>query len=579
MAYEKYITRNGKVYGPYVYHSRRVDGKVVSEYCGPNGKKTKTAKKKVVKSYERKKETFPPKRQVSGKIRLPKLRLLAVFGMFAVLLLVLGLLIFPSQLTGKSIVDFEGVIVADKLTGNLHLTLVGGELIPVDSKLIIKNENLSYEFVLSELFKEETIIGDFFLAGSNLVGSGEGFGLLGKKEETPEVSFKILIEPSFSSGSGGEESEVEEPVIEENETVSTPAVNDSEIEEPVIEDNKTVEKSESNMSTEESVEEIVTEEIVEESVTEQPEIEEIVEELVVEESESEEPIVEEIETEETIEEPVIEESEPEEPVEEASPIGGILSNIFNVILTGRVVDEPTTIQGSVMKGEEFTYNIPAGAKATIVPGSVVTSSENLSEKDLTLIIEDGVLKVVTDYSKIETGFGEDYLTDEKVVFETNSQEEGIDLVEGSLEFSIEFNGSEIVNYKTNLLKNDSIEMEKNKTVPETAEEIFNKTNITIESDFVNVSLTEEEKVVLRREFKLIVVNTTASNYKDKVLVDFKLGDYSMSNSYDLSLSDSKIKELIEKDRLIWLKDLARELGAAPTVTERREDLDSLFPVM
>ena len=34
MAYKKYIKRNGKVYGPYIYHSKRVGGKVVSEYRG-----------------------------------------------------------------------------------------------------------------------------------------------------------------------------------------------------------------------------------------------------------------------------------------------------------------------------------------------------------------------------------------------------------------------------------------------------------------------------------------------------------------------------------------------------------------
>ena len=34
MAYKKYIVKNGKVYGPYIYHSRRVKGKVVSEYRG-----------------------------------------------------------------------------------------------------------------------------------------------------------------------------------------------------------------------------------------------------------------------------------------------------------------------------------------------------------------------------------------------------------------------------------------------------------------------------------------------------------------------------------------------------------------
>ncbi len=38
MAYKKYIKRNGKLYGPYIYHSRRVNGKVISEYQG-TGKK------------------------------------------------------------------------------------------------------------------------------------------------------------------------------------------------------------------------------------------------------------------------------------------------------------------------------------------------------------------------------------------------------------------------------------------------------------------------------------------------------------------------------------------------------------
>lgn len=34
MPYKKYIMRDGKLYGPYIYHSKRVDGKVVSEYHG-----------------------------------------------------------------------------------------------------------------------------------------------------------------------------------------------------------------------------------------------------------------------------------------------------------------------------------------------------------------------------------------------------------------------------------------------------------------------------------------------------------------------------------------------------------------
>ena len=38
MVYKKYIKKNGKSYGPYIYNSRRVNGKVISEYQG-TGKK------------------------------------------------------------------------------------------------------------------------------------------------------------------------------------------------------------------------------------------------------------------------------------------------------------------------------------------------------------------------------------------------------------------------------------------------------------------------------------------------------------------------------------------------------------
>ena len=34
MVYKKYIKKGGKIYGPYIYHSHRVNGKVVSDYRG-----------------------------------------------------------------------------------------------------------------------------------------------------------------------------------------------------------------------------------------------------------------------------------------------------------------------------------------------------------------------------------------------------------------------------------------------------------------------------------------------------------------------------------------------------------------
>jgi len=45
MVYEKYIKKNGKVYGPYLYRSKRVDGKVISEYVGEKKDSNKVQRK------------------------------------------------------------------------------------------------------------------------------------------------------------------------------------------------------------------------------------------------------------------------------------------------------------------------------------------------------------------------------------------------------------------------------------------------------------------------------------------------------------------------------------------------------
>ncbi len=41
MAYKRYIEKNGRLYGPYVYHSRKINGKVISEYHGKGSVKKK----------------------------------------------------------------------------------------------------------------------------------------------------------------------------------------------------------------------------------------------------------------------------------------------------------------------------------------------------------------------------------------------------------------------------------------------------------------------------------------------------------------------------------------------------------
>jgi len=48
MVHKKYIKRNGKVYGPYYYKSKRVGDKVVSEYVGEKEVKKITKRKTII---------------------------------------------------------------------------------------------------------------------------------------------------------------------------------------------------------------------------------------------------------------------------------------------------------------------------------------------------------------------------------------------------------------------------------------------------------------------------------------------------------------------------------------------------
>ena len=54
MVYKRYIKRGGKVYGPYIYHSRKENGKVISEYLGKA--ETKKIKYKKRKGYRNENE-------------------------------------------------------------------------------------------------------------------------------------------------------------------------------------------------------------------------------------------------------------------------------------------------------------------------------------------------------------------------------------------------------------------------------------------------------------------------------------------------------------------------------------------
>jgi len=207
MVYKKYITRNGKVYGPYYYHSRRVNGKVVSEYHGGDEEK----KKKVNFNFNAKKFVWP------------------VVGVLFLVLFAYAITSFDFNFgspSGHVILDLganyqEGM----PLEGSLDLTLNEGELIPVSSKVIFETSGQTYEYNLQDIVSDQVIEGNFYVAGKTLSGTGAGYGGRGIKEISPIVYFELDI---YSTSE-----DFEEPIVE------TPTAEDPITEESVVEDNTT----------------------------------------------------------------------------------------------------------------------------------------------------------------------------------------------------------------------------------------------------------------------------------------------------------------------------------------------------
>ena len=163
MAYKKYIKKGEKIYGPYIYHSRRIDGKVISEYRGPE----KLSYKKIF---------------------------LAVFGVIFLTALIFILIFSEREITGKAVLDLNADYQQGRpLEGKLRLSLQEGELIPASSKLVFENNGNIFEYNLKDLISEELNEGSFYIKGALISGSGEGYGIPGGKETYPTVYFVLSI--------------------------------------------------------------------------------------------------------------------------------------------------------------------------------------------------------------------------------------------------------------------------------------------------------------------------------------------------------------------------------------------------
>ena len=189
MAYEKFIKKDGKTYGPYIYHSKRIDGKVVSEYHG------------------------------SRKIDYKKFFLLA-FGVLLLAIFIYLLGFSDKGITGNAILDLNANYQKNQpLEGKLRLSLQEGELIPASSKLVLENNGKTFQYDLMDLIPDEKTSGNFYVAGTQVSGSGEGYGIPGKKKTYPNVYFtlSVLSEQNLPEESSGQLQESTQETPEQQE--------------------------------------------------------------------------------------------------------------------------------------------------------------------------------------------------------------------------------------------------------------------------------------------------------------------------------------------------------------------------
>ncbi|MDH3353283.1 MAG: hypothetical protein OEL87_02445, partial [Nanoarchaeota archaeon] len=197
MAHEKYIKKNGKVFGPYLYENYRENGRTKTRYIGKGkNKKSWVNLKEGVFSF------------------VKKYKFLLIFTLL--------FFIIASQLmfTGNVSLDIkDNYASGEKISGFLNLSLEPGEFLPADTIVKVGDK----EFLLGDLILEEPEYGDFKIADKDISGSGEGYGTA----EYPTTLFTMVI-------SSIEEKPPVESLVAES-TPEEPAAKESAPEEPVEE--------------------------------------------------------------------------------------------------------------------------------------------------------------------------------------------------------------------------------------------------------------------------------------------------------------------------------------------------------
>jgi len=445
VVYKKYIWVNGKRYGPYLYHNKRVGQKIITSYYGSS-------------KSEEKDFGYLNYFLIIGFL------LLVIIGGFLVGQRDLLRFLSPDERIIFNLPD--NFVSGELLRGEIIINLQRGELIPVETivhgSLREQNNNL----ILREIVDLESVEGDFFIDGYGLSGSGEGFGIIGEKPG--EVIFQLEI---FS--------EEKSPTIEDETT--SPA----DFPEEIVD-----EADDEEVIDEEIVNETADgEKIVEEETTDETPVaeeEETVEEASIEEVEK---VVDKEVTEDGVSgEEKVEESATGEVVSEGSDAG---------------LSPPRIIEGIVNADEPYVLKLNEDESARLISGSVKSKGEKLEDDVISLEAGENEITATTNY--VLDCFGQECLTDEELEIKIDISEFGFVADEDKLEVSFAYNGVELFEESKNIVleKVEEVKDETNETekIPEVNITIpdINETITMNKSDNLTI-ITIQPKVIVGQEF-------------------------------------------------------------------------------
>ena len=411
MVYKKYIKKNGKFYGPYIYNSRRVNGKVISEYQG------------------------------TGKKDYRKF----VFFIFGILLLAISIFV---------IIDSRG-----KISGNV----VANNQISFTPENVISNDTIIYPIIYFTLVSSKSNQKEIPNQTANEIISNSEKTIINSTNVNPNVN---VTETNSSISNKTQMINQTNPSstqtsTNENQTLASPNIiassNNSNSQQP---SNNTTSKtnSQSNPPDQSSITTSATSSEPTSSGT------------AANPSSSQTTSSRTANTATTSE---ITTTSPSSTTASSSEgtstpitgniISGILRTVSNFFLgflkpTGMAVSEQNTnqeINGQVSADKPFTYSLNNGETIQLLSGSVKTDSVTLPDDTIKIVYQGNNIIISTNYSEVKSNTSELNVTSEPVNFNveplSNNEKEILNKEFGNVSIQTTkselFNGRYILGYQ------------------------------------------------------------------------------------------------------------------------------------